>query len=266
MAREADLRSTRSTENVRARARRQVDEVQTSLERLIDQGRMKPGDRIATERELADQFGTSRSVVRTALAELGRMGKIVRRVGHGTLVQATPVALAPIDAISLRDTSPAELMEFRLAFEPGLAEAITLNASEADLQGILTCLDRGDGASGLDEWEQWDRAFHRTLVAASHNRLSIAVYETVIGIRHERPWLKTKAGHTDPQNWRHYQYEHRRVAEALIERDAVAASVALRDHLRGVRARMLGVAQAIPEAVVTRTSRDGAPAKIEGRS
>ncbi|MBV9136656.1 MAG: winged helix-turn-helix transcriptional regulator [Hyphomicrobiales bacterium] len=70
----------------RARARRQIDQLHAVLERQIDQGRIRPGERLATERELALQFGASRSVVRAALAELHRVGKIVRKVGHGTVV------------------------------------------------------------------------------------------------------------------------------------------------------------------------------------
>jgi DNA-binding FadR family transcriptional regulator len=246
MLREGDGRMNAAAENIRARARRQADEMQAILERSIDQGRYKPGERIATERELAEQFGASRNVVRAALTELRRAGKIVRKVGHGTVVQARPPTIATTNSLAPLDTSPAELLEFRLALEPGLAEAITLNASDADVRAILHCLDQGDQASGLEEWEEWDRAFHRAFVAASHNRLSIAVYEAVISIRHERPWLRTKANHTDAQHWKRYQSEHRRIANALVERDAQAASIAIRDHLLSVRVKMLGIASAPP--------------------
>lgn len=224
------------TRNVRARAREQIAQVQSTIERSIDQGRIKPGERIAAERELADQFGASRSVVRAALAELQNAGKIVRRVGHGTVVQAAPRS----QAFALKDTSPAELLEFRLALEPGLAEAITLNASENDLKLIIETVESGDRASGWEQWEHWDRAFHRNLVAATHNRLAIGVYDAVIGIRHERPWLKIKQGHTDATFWKGYQDEHRKIAAALAARDAPAAAEAIHDHLTRVRIKMLG--------------------------
>src|SRR5579863_7297334 len=124
------------TLNVRARAREQMAQVQSAIERSIDQGRIKAGERIAAERELADQFGASRGVVRAALAELENAGKIVRRVGHGTIVRAAP-ATPRSEAFALKDASPAELLEFRLALEPALAEAIALNASENDLKLII---------------------------------------------------------------------------------------------------------------------------------
>jgi DNA-binding FadR family transcriptional regulator len=211
--------------NICARARDQIAQVQAAIERSIDQGRIKPGERIAAERELAQQFGVSRSVVRAALAALHEAGKIIRRVGHGTVVQAAP---ARTDAFALRNTSPAELLEFRLALEPGLAEAIALNASENDLKLIMETVEGGDSASGWEQWEHWDRAFHRNLVAATHNRLAIGVYDAVMAVRHERFWLKIKQGHTDATFWKGYQDEHRRIAAALAARDAAAAAAAIR--------------------------------------
>jgi DNA-binding FadR family transcriptional regulator len=228
------------TRSVRARARQQVDQLHSMIARDIDQGVIKPGEHIATERELAEQFGTSRSVVRTALAELHKAGKIVRKVGHGTIVQGPADAAPKTDSLPLLDTSPVELLEFRLALEPGLAESITRNASERDIAAIVDCVDRGDHATGWEEWERWDRAFHMSLVAATHNRLTVAVYEAIIGIRHEQPWLKAKQSHTDAGHWQHYQNEHRRIASALVNRDAVAAEQAIYDHLAKVRLKMLG--------------------------
>jgi DNA-binding FadR family transcriptional regulator len=224
----------------RMRARSLADQLVAVLDRQIDEGRVKPGERLATERELAQQFGASRNVVRAALAELQKAGKITRRVGHGTIVTAPADGRRGGAMAQLLDASPVELLEFRLALEPGLAEAITLNASEGDLQAIKACVDGGDAASRWEEWEHWDRSFHQRLFAATHNRLAIAVYEAVIAVRHERPWLKLKQGHTDPVRWRQYQDDHRKIADALLARDAVAAAASIRVHLAKVRAKMLG--------------------------
>lgn len=224
----------------RTRARSLADQLLAVLERQIDEGRIKPGERLATERELALQFGASRNVVRTALTELHKAGKITRRVGHGTVVTAPAEGRRGGSTMQFLDASPVELLEFRLAMEPGLAETITLNASEGDLQAIKQCVEGGDAASRWEEWEHWDRSFHQHLVVATHNRLAIAVYEAVIAVRHERPWLKLKQGHTDPIRWRQYQDDHRKIAEALLARDAATATAAIRSHLVKVRAKMLG--------------------------
>jgi DNA-binding FadR family transcriptional regulator len=220
---------------LRGRARQQSTELQALIERQILEGHLKPGDKIATERDLARQFEASRSVVRNALAELEAAGLIARKVGSGTVVQAPPDA----PALPLLDTSPAELMEFRLALEPGLANAIVLNASAREIVDIVESAQAGRDANDLDTWEKCDRAFHVSLVRATHNRLAITVYEAVVGIRHERPWLRAKEGHTDAASWSNYQQQHLDIAEALQRRDAQAATSAMRRHLEAVRANML---------------------------
>jgi DNA-binding FadR family transcriptional regulator len=226
--------------NRRARARRLVGQLCAVLERQIDEGRLKPGDRLPTERELSVQLGASRNVVRIALGELHKAGKITRHVGRGTMVANDVTAARGVEGLKLSDVSPAELLEFRIAFEPGLAEAITMHGSDSDLQSIVDCVDCGDAATRWEDWEHWDRTFHQSLVAATHNKLAIAIYATVIGVRHKAPWLQVKQGSTDPKKWRRYQDEHRLIADALRTRDAPAAAQAIRAHLLGVRAKMLG--------------------------
>ena len=223
-----------------ARARRLVDELHAVLERQIDEGRIKAGERLATERELAVQFSTSRNVVRAALAELHKAGKITRRVGRGTIVVAPAATGNGVSALPHLDASPVELMEFRLAMEPGLAEAITLHASESDLRAIKSCVDQGDAAESVEAWEHWDRLFHQLLVAATHNRVAISVYDAVTAVRHQMAWIRLDRASTDHETWRKYQAEHRRIANALLARDAPAAAEALRAHLLQVRAKMLG--------------------------
>lgn len=225
----------------RARARHLADQLRAVLERQIDEGRLRPGDRLATERELAFQFGASRNVVRSALAELHKSGKITRHVGRGTLVAATVAASeGAIDGLKLADTSPAEMMEFRMALEPGVAGAIVLNATERDLQGILECVDHGDAAEKWEEFEFWDHSFHRRLIAASHNQLVVDVYEAACATRYRPQWGRLKQQNTSAAKWLAYQSEHRRIVDALLARDAGAAENAIRAHLLHVRAKMLG--------------------------
>lgn len=228
-----------STDGPRGRAHRQSAELQALIERQIADGQLKPGDKIATERDLARQFDASRSVVRRALSELEATGLIARKVGSGTVVQARPNTAADNPPLPLLDTSPAELMEFRLALEPGLANAIVLNASLREIADIVACAEAGRAADNLDAWEKCDRDFHIGLVRATHNRLAITVYEAVVGIRHERPWLRAKQGHTDAASWSGYQQQHLDIAHALQRRDAQAAAAKMLHHLATVRANML---------------------------
>ncbi|MCB2068499.1 MAG: winged helix-turn-helix transcriptional regulator, partial [Ottowia sp.] len=90
-------------------------------------GRWRAGDRLPTERELGDQFGISRTSVRRVLLELRELGAITQTVGSGTYV--TPQAASLVDNLQgggdpVRHTSPAELMEARLALEPAIVEMV----------------------------------------------------------------------------------------------------------------------------------------------
>src|SRR5689334_7947395 len=105
--------------NRRTRARRLVDQLCALLERQIDEGRLRPGDRLPTERALSAQLGASRNVVRIALAELHKAGKITRHVGRGTMVATEIGGVRGVEGLKLADVSPAQLLEFRIAFEPG---------------------------------------------------------------------------------------------------------------------------------------------------
>ena len=104
----------------------------------------------------------------------------------------------------------------------------------------MDCVNAGDAADTWPKWEQWDRAFHLSVVAATHNRLAIGIYQAIVAIRHEQPWLRLKQGHTDASRWQSYLQQHRRVAERIAARDAKGTADALRDHLMKVRVKMLG--------------------------
>lgn len=237
---ETATRHAQLPENRRVRSRRLADQLRAIIERQIDDGRLKPGERLATERELAFQYKTSRNVVRTALAELGEAGKVTRHVGRGTFVAESAPQIQATDGFKIADASPLELMEFRLLIEPGFADAAVLHASESDIQAIMKCLDQGDAAERWEQFEYWDHTFHRLLVSATHNRLFISLYDAVTLVRRNATWGKLKQQSTDPKRWQTYQADHRRIGEALRERDADTARAAIREHLMRVRAKMLG--------------------------
>jgi DNA-binding FadR family transcriptional regulator len=213
-------------------------QIKAAIEQQIGEGRLKPGDRIAPERDLARQFGASRNIVKLAMDELTKAGCITRHVGRGTLVSTAAVG-PKLEGLQLSEVSPVELLAFRLAFEPGLAEAIVLNASEEDLRGIRACVEEGEAARVWRQWELCDRAFHQRLMFATHNKLVIAIYAAVSGVRHETPWLARKRESTDTSKWRAFQLEHHEIADALERRDARAAAKAIKKHLARVRQSML---------------------------
>src|SRR5262245_54243153 len=117
-------------------------------------GRWRAGDRLPTERELCEQFGISRTSVRRVLQELKDLGLISQTVGSGTYVtdQAHAVVHGLAAADPVRQTSPSELMEARLALEPAIIEMVIGNATPADFEQMEACCAKAEAATSLEEF------------------------------------------------------------------------------------------------------------------
>jgi len=199
------------------------------------------GNRLPTARELARRFSVPRNAVRKTLAQLEAEGAITRHVGRGTFLAgraAAPAAGLPLDRVA--HSSPAELMEARLRFEPALAELIATNATPADFERMEVCLERAEGAATLDEFELWDAALHEALAQATHNRFVIRVLEMVTAARRQAEWGKLKDRIVTPERRIKYQEEHREIVRALRDRDAERARVAILSHLQHARRNLFG--------------------------
>jgi len=199
----------------------------------LERGELRAGQRLPNERSLADITGLSRSTVRVVLDTLERDGRIIRQVGRGTYVadgaraEATDAPMLP---------TPAELMEFRLAIEPSLAELVVLGATDARLEELNAIVAQGGRVERWQEAEAADRAFHQALFDATGNRLFAELGQRLSGARESRSWLRLKEGSFSPDKWAVYHREHEVIVAALLDRNAENAKNALRRHLGGVRA------------------------------
>src|SRR5436305_5824307 len=104
-------------------------------------GRLKAGDRLSPERELAEQFGVSRVTVRDALRTLEAMGLIEVKVGArgGAFVTAptgSKVAETMSDMMMMSATTPEDIVEARLVVELGTVTLACARATEEDLAGL----------------------------------------------------------------------------------------------------------------------------------
>jgi len=207
----------------------------------VNEGKLAPGARLPTERELARRLALPRNAVRKMLAQLEAEGSITRHVGRGTFLSGhttTENDGYPLDSVS--HTSPAELMEARLRIEPALAELIVTNATPADFERMETCLDKAEKAGSLDEFELWDAALHQTLAAATHNRFVTRVLDMVTAVRQQAEWGKLKDRIVTPERRILYQHEHRSIVLALRDRDADQARASILAHLQHAHRNLFG--------------------------
>lgn len=212
---------------------------------LLDQlksGRWRAGDRLPTERELAERFELSRTTVRKALLELKQQGLIEQTVGSGTYVSedASARLASVVQQDSAMHTSPAELMEARLAMEPAIIEMAIRNANATDLARMERCCDEAESARTLEEFEHWDAELHQAIADAAHNSFVAGVFELMKTVRAQSDWGKLKKKSVTPERRQAYQAEHREIVGALRDRDAERARASTVAHLLRVRHNMLG--------------------------
>lgn len=207
----------------------------------LRRGRWQPGERLPAERQMMEAFQVGRSTVRRVLTQMKEMGLITQSVGSGTylaadalerLAQAAPAADAMMPSLG---TSPAELMEARMAFEPALVEMTIRNANSADFSIMEQCLTRAEDAASFEEFEHWDGALHQAIAEATHNSFVLTVFRLMHEVRERAEWGQLKRKSLTPERRHAYQLEHRILVNALRERDAPLARKAIIEHLAHVR-------------------------------
>ena len=102
------------------------------------------------------------------------------------------------------------------------------------------CLDRGEAAKGIAEFEVWDGLLHLEILKAARNQLLIDIYDALNGVRRQAQWGKLKERTLTPERRVLYERQHRAIVAALQGRDAAAAREALVTHLLAVRETLVG--------------------------
>lgn len=206
-----------------------------------------PAGRLPTERELSVDLGVPRSSVRHALAILEAEGHISREVGRGTFLRDSPAPLQAArsqaedsrpawrSAVSAADFAPADVMSIRRLLEPPAMSLVVAWATAADLEEMQHCLAGGDRAASFEEFEAWDLALHRCIMAASHSPLLVALYQAIEEARHGQVWGDLKRRSASQERRALYQADHRAIVEALRARDSGRAVEAMRLHLARVQ-------------------------------
>ena len=231
---------------------------------LSESGRagLAPGSRLPTERQLAADLGVTRSGIRHALATLEADGMISREVGRGTFLRDPAVAafealrgsnatdpravgtalMTPADPAGQpgTDFAPADVMTIRRLLEPQAMPLVVMWATARDFAEMERCVAGGDHAVNYEEFEIWDLALHRCIMAAAHSPLLAALYSIVESARHGQVWGDLKRRSASRQRREIYQEDHRAIVAALRSRDGGTAVDAMRLHLARVSDHLLG--------------------------
>src|SRR5262245_42752203 len=151
------------------------DQIATRLIDLITERRLKAGDRLPPERELAASMGVSRSSLREALRALAMLGVAEMRHGDGTYLTALApeTLMKPVGLVlALSDSGLAELFEARKLVEPGLAELAAERISAADAEELQQCAQASaDVLADPDAFMWHDIELHALIARAADNAI-----------------------------------------------------------------------------------------------
>jgi len=227
------MASTSKTDFEAIRKNKVYEEVARQIERLILK-KLQPGDKLPSERELAEMLGVSRSSIRDAIRSLELMGLVEPRQGAGTIVcEVSAESLVnPLSNLLVRQQQQvSELLDFRKMLEPPLAGRAANHASDEEVAEMEEILRRQDeklrlGRLAIEE----DSEFHYSVAMASGNTVVLKVLDILMDLLREtrerslqldgRP-AKSLAG-------------HRRILAAIKRHDGEAAKAAMRRHIEDI--------------------------------
>jgi len=209
-----------------------VDQVET---RILS-GELNPGDKLPPERELAKQFGVSRTAVREAIKALTLKGLIAVYPGRGTfVVDSTSMAVRhSIDMlikVGKKDGITA-LVEIREILEPEIA---ALAATHAEPEQIATLQDAVDMMEDcMDDpsaFVEADLDFHLALAQATNNALIPALIDSLVDLLREHRLRSA----TVPGALERGQPFHKMILDAVKQKDPDMARETMRAHLSQIR-------------------------------
>jgi GntR family transcriptional regulator, transcriptional repressor for pyruvate dehydrogenase complex len=218
------------------RGRRIFEEILDQLEQAIRDGRISAGDRLPSERQLAEQFSASRTSVREAVRVLEALG--VARVKAGAengamLVEQSDDALRlPLRfQLALRHIDIESVIELRLALEPWTAKVASDRATPVSLERIASIVEQMRGEVVQEEFHQLDASLHVEIARAAENDLMVLVLDgarTAIeqimleALTRVPDWPATRGRLVD---------EHSRIVAAIAGGDGPEAAVLMERHI-----------------------------------
>jgi GntR family transcriptional repressor for pyruvate dehydrogenase complex len=210
---------------------------------LVRSGRLGPGDRLPSERDLCQQFGVSRVTVRDALRLLEGAGLIDTRVGArgGAFVRVptgSQLGEGISDMITMAALHADEVTEARMVLEVGIVGLVCDRAGDEDFDALREICERSAKAVADGHYDvSYSAEFHIRFAKAAHNRaLDLLVTTFQVPLRHSLE----EARASDPRMGKRGVAEHRALVEAVARRDAEKARAIMSRHL-GRTARRVGV-------------------------
>jgi GntR family transcriptional repressor for pyruvate dehydrogenase complex len=222
------------------RNERLYEKIVVQIRQLIQDGKLKPGDRLPGERELAQTLGCSRTSLREACRVLESEGLIISKPGGGRFIQHVDQNIMPgyrfnpID--TLEKTAIIYFLEARETLEPKIAELASQRVTVENIEKLeQILLKMEDQLKYPDEKVEADSSFHLALAEATQNFVFVSMMETNLNMIRQIRKQTLNSKERYPQSLA----EHRAILEAIKHRKTSEAVEATYIHLQHLRDNIL---------------------------
>jgi GntR family transcriptional regulator, transcriptional repressor for pyruvate dehydrogenase complex len=217
------------------RIERVADKVVGQLTKLIADGVFKVGERLPSEREIAERMSVSRISVREAMQKLKHQGIVKTVHGGGSVVRniTEQEIRRPIERLIDEDkTRVLELTELRAVMEPWAARQAAKSRTDAELETIEDYLEEmeTDLERGRIRYEV-DFKFHTEIGAATHNTIYLHLMDSIYSLIRYSIKVHHEELFADREGQRMILSHHRLILTAIRNQEAELAERAMREHL-----------------------------------
>ncbi|GGO68792.1 pyruvate dehydrogenase complex transcriptional repressor PdhR [Bowmanella pacifica] len=233
----------------RIRATKLSDVIMEQLESMILDGKLTPGERLPSERDLAERFAVSRPSLREAIQKLEVKGLVVRKQGGGTFVQSKLAVLenAPLlELIASRPESQFDLLEFRLALEGMAAYYAALRGNEQQIEAIKQAYEKvrlaqENDRSDFEAHAQGLASFYLEVIQASHNMVMLHIFMGLQPLLKDNIRRNLEVLSTYPEVSEQIDRQRVRILDAIVASDPEQARLASNEHLAFIEETLLDI-------------------------
>ena len=212
-----------------------TDEAIEKIKQMIISGRVRPGEKLPRESDLAAELGLSRNSLREAVKALSLINVLDVRQGDGTYATSLAPSLL-LEALSFivdfhRDDTVLEFLEVRRILEPGATALAALRMSDEDKTKLADVLDSVAVDSPVEDFVAADLEFHKKIAIGSGNSVLASLVDNMsMPTARARVWR----GMTEPGAQERTLAEHKAIYQAIVNRDPDLARSWATAHIAGI--------------------------------
>lgn len=220
------------------------EEIMEQIRRMMTRGDLQPGDRLPSERELAETLSVSRTSVREALTALGALGILDVRPGEGTFIRRRndSETFEPLTVLLAVERNPEfQLMEVRRILETEAAALAAKRATPADLEKIEKALQVMKDADSVKGAVEADLRFHYTIAEATKNSVLLRIMNTVADLMHNNFRQDREALYVKLTE--QVLGEHEAIVKAIKDKNPDEAWARMLEHINNIES---GINESLP--------------------